>query len=218
MSIERQVAYRTWISNLYTGIYFAGGGEFEPNYLLIGDKKVSRVNIIVIVSEKYVGEKFVSITLDDGSGCVQARAFKDDIGILMPIEMGDLVLFVGKPRVYQEELYLLPEIVSKLDNPNWELLRKAELLKHEGRPKVVVKQAQEAENEEAAQLVTIGGPEREVANKALEVIGQHSEFGISVEMIAEKIDKNLEETEAVVSGLLKEGAIYQDKPGHYKII
>jgi len=41
---------------------------------------------------------------------------------------------------------------------------------------------------------------------------------ISVEMIAEKIDKNLEDTEAIVNGLLKEGAIYQDKPGHYKII
>ena len=218
MSIERRAAHRTWISNLHTGIYFSGGGEFEPNYLLIGDEKISRVNIIAIASEKYVGENFVSITLDDGSGCIQARAFKDDVGILMPVEMGDLVLFVGKPRVYQDELYLLPEIVSKIDNPNWELLRKVELFKHEGRPKIVAKQVQEAEREEAAQLVTIGGPEREIANRALEVIGQHSEFGISVEMIAEKIDKNLEETEAVVNGLLKEGAIYQDKPGHYKII
>ncbi len=218
MSIERQAAYKTWIANLHTGIYVASTGEFEPNYLVIGDKKLARVNVVAIVSEKYVGEKFVSITLDDGSGCVQARAFKDDIGILMPIEMGDLVLFVGKPRVYQEELYLLPEVVSKLNNPNWELLRKVELLKHEGRPKVVVKPVQEAEKEEMAQIVTIGGPERGIANRTLEVIGQHSDFGISVEMIAEKIDKNLEETEAVVSGLLKGGAIYQDKPGHYKII
>jgi len=37
--------------------------------------------------------------------------------------VGDLVLVVGRVRKYEDEIYISPEIVKKV-NPNWELVHK----------------------------------------------------------------------------------------------
>ena len=219
MTYERQLAHKVWIADLFAGVYVASTGEFEPNYLAIDDVKIARVNVIGTVVEKFVGElgSYVTVTLDDGTWSIQLRAFKDDVRLLESVSIGDVVLAIAKPRTYQEELYLLPEIVKKIANPNWELLRKVELLNVRGRPKQAQRAAAEVVQGEQIQVVA-EKRDQGLRNKALEIIAQHSEFGISMDVLAERLDKNLVDAEGIVDGLVREGLVYQDRPGWYKIV
>ena len=49
--------------------------------------------------------------------------------IFDPFATGDIVDFVGKLREYQGEIYLVPEIIRKIDDQNYELLRELEIRK-----------------------------------------------------------------------------------------
>ncbi len=219
MTYERQIAHKVWIADLFSGVYVASTGEFEPNYLAIDDAKIARVNVIGTVVEKFVGElgSYVTVTLDDGTASIQLRAFKDDVRLLESVSIGNIVLAIAKPRTYQEELYLLLETVTRLPNPNWELLRKVELLKARGGPKQVQRAAAEVVQGEQIHVVA-EKRDQGLRNKALEIIAQHSKFGISMDVLAERLDKNLADAEGIVDGLVREGLVYQDKPGWYKIV
>ena len=65
----KNVANKLRIKDLHAGSYVRTEGQFEPNYLTLGDRKISRVNVIaVIVSNEEAG-----LVLDDGSGRIEAR-------------------------------------------------------------------------------------------------------------------------------------------------
>ena len=51
-------------------------------HIEFGDKKILRINIIANSVDKYESQgetRFASITLDDGSGQIKARVFRDDL-------------------------------------------------------------------------------------------------------------------------------------------
>ena len=52
----RQTAYKVRIKDLFSGTYAKEEGEFGINYVLFKNKKISRVNIIANVIEKYENE------------------------------------------------------------------------------------------------------------------------------------------------------------------
>ncbi len=98
--------------------------------------KVSRVNIIATVVDRYQatqerleedGKGFATITLDDGSGVIRAKMWGDLAAKLGKIQVGDLVLVVGRIRSFQEETYINGEVVRRLEDPNWETVRLMEL-------------------------------------------------------------------------------------------
>lgn len=97
---------------------------------------VSRVNIIATVVDRFVatqerlteeGRGFATLTLDDGTGVIRVKLWGDLSAKSSEIQIGDLALVVGKIRSFQGETYINGEIVRKLDDPNWEALRLAEL-------------------------------------------------------------------------------------------
>ncbi|NJK78329.1 MAG: hypothetical protein HC944_06615 [Nanoarchaeota archaeon] len=81
------------------------------------------------VIEKYVQDdekKFASVTLDDASGQIKAKAFGDDIQKFQNLEQGDTIGVIGLLRQWNQEIYILPEIMKKKD-PAFLLVRKLEL-------------------------------------------------------------------------------------------
>ena len=58
--ILRQVAYKVYISDILNNAYVVQQGEWEPNYVDIAGKKVSRVNIIANVVDKQDTERLSS--------------------------------------------------------------------------------------------------------------------------------------------------------------
>ncbi len=98
--------------------------------------QVSRVNIIATVVDRYQatqerldeeGKGFATITLDDGTGVIRAKMWGELAAKLGEIQVGDLVLVVGRIRSFQGETYINGEVVRRLENPNWETVRLLEL-------------------------------------------------------------------------------------------
>lgn len=130
MEKKRSVAYKVRIQDLLDGKYVSPGG-FNPNYILTPlGLRLSRVHLLATVVNTFIStdNKYAFIVVDDGSGIIRAKAFQDT-KIISDIKRGDVVDFVGKVREYNQERYLIPELVKKVSDQNIETLRKLEILK-----------------------------------------------------------------------------------------
>ena len=109
-------AYTLIIKDLIDGEYKTPANE--PAFLEIAwGLNVLKVNLIATVIDNYVSddEKFASITLDDGTGVIRSKAFQNT-RVIADIKAGTIILFIGWIRNYNDELYLVPEIVKPVTN------------------------------------------------------------------------------------------------------
>ena len=133
---QRQTAYKIWISDLINSEYIKQEGEWDPNYIQIRDLNVARVNLVANVVLTYSNEDgtYITLTIDDGSGQIQIKAWRDDTILVKDFKIGDTILVIGRIREYNSQIYLTPEIIRKLENPLWLKVRKLELTKLYGEP------------------------------------------------------------------------------------
>jgi len=125
--MKRAIAYRFRIKDLAGGEYVAGKTINNPTYVKLGDLKVSRVDLLGKVLEKNDSDGFSSMTLQDKTGKIKIKAFGNDSLMAREVAIGDLVRVIGKIRQDQAERFVLGEIVKKIDDANYELLREKEL-------------------------------------------------------------------------------------------
>ena len=128
MEIKRLTTIKSKISDIVSGRYVVLPG-FESNYVLTQNgMRLSRARILATVVDKFLSEsgRYAAMTIDDGTDTIRAKAF-NAVSVFEPFAVGDLVDFVGKLREYQGEIYLVPEIIRKIDDPNYELLRELEI-------------------------------------------------------------------------------------------
>jgi len=219
----RQVAYKVWVSDLVNNEYKQEKGEWEPNYVLVHDKKVSRVNIIANVITNYKNEQgdYVSITMDDGSASIQVKAWKEDVSLIEGLEVGTTVLIIGRIREYNNEKYLTPEIVRKLDKPEWLIYRKKEITKEYGD---LIKKTEQTKKENGINIVTeeevVDSPSREGnRQKILNIIENlSSEEGADKLEIIKEAQLDEQTADGIIQSLLMEGEIFEIKPGKIKIL
>ncbi len=129
MENRRITAQKTNAFELVRGKYVKRPG-FESNYVLTNmGRRLSRIRLVGLVVDKYVSEEgnYAAITLDDESDTIRCKAFMN-MKIFDSVNAGDLVDVVGKVREYNGEIYLMPEIIRKVD-PNFEVLRMLEIAK-----------------------------------------------------------------------------------------
>jgi len=172
----------------------------------LGDKNIVRVNLIANVIDKFESEgetKFATITLDDGSGQIKARVFKEDIGKLQQTNQGDTLLIIGLIRSYNQELYILPEIVKKQD-PKYLLVRKLEIEKLIPKPKT---------NNEKKEIKVFKDQIIESIKNSEENEGIDKE-----ELIMKFKDTNPETISQEIKKLLEEGIIYEPRPGRVRYL
>ncbi len=130
MEIKRQTAIKTRISDIVNSKFIKKEG-LEPSYVLTDlGQRISRAKIVGIVTDKFFNDSnsFSSITIDDGTGAVRIKAFQDNIDMLQNLEIGNLLMIIGRVREYAEENYISPEAIKSIANPNYELLHKVEIL------------------------------------------------------------------------------------------
>jgi len=236
----RQTAFKVWISDLVNGEYVKQEGEWTPNFVQIKDMKVSRVNIVASVIMKYKNDdsSHISLTLDDGSENISLKSWNEETKLLEDVEIGDIILTIARAREYNGKIYLTPEIVRKLDKTEWMKLRKLELMKEHGERKPAeartVEQIQEEASEQVKTMASSGEIkiEEEVVveeavvddspadrQKILDLI-ESNDSGDGVEITDLAADSNLgeEETNSIIQEMLKEGEIFEIKPGKLKLI
>jgi len=224
----RQTAYKVWIADLVNGEYITPSGEWEPSYIKIKDKKVSRVNIIANVISKYQNEDstYISLTIDDGSENIQIKAWNEDAILLKEVNIGDMILTVSRVRQYNNNIYLVPEIVKKLDKPEWITLRKLELISEYGertqheKPIVETPQTiQEDQPELIEEEVVEDVASQSKRQKLLNLIKKNDNGdGVEINLVVEEAGFEEQTTTSLIQDLLKEGEIFEIKPGRVKLI
>jgi RecG-like helicase len=196
---KRNTAYKLRIGDLIKSKPVVVEGKFL--FLELGDKKVSRVNIIANVVDKYVSEgdkKYAALTLDDASGQIKLKSFGDEIAILKDKTQGDTVQVIGTTRDYNNEIYILPEIVKKVD-PQWLLVRKLEI-----------------QNARKDLPLNTNAPLREVVLEKIK--NAEANDGIDVDKLILDIETSPSLINAEVKKLLEDGSIYEPRPGRLRYL
>ena len=205
---KRETAYKLRINDILRGNQIFEESE-GPNKRLkcieLGNKQIQRINIIANVIDKYESEgekRFASITVDDGSGQIRLRVFGEDMKKFKDLTQGDTVLIIGVLRYFNQETYILPEIIKK-QNPKYLLVRKLEI------EELYEKQPTEEQKEEVKIL------RDEVINL---IKNSESEQGIEKEEMILKVKAQPELISQEIQKLLEEGIIYEPKPGRVRYL
>ena len=209
---ERMTAKMVSLSEIASGEWVHQDG-MEPSYVVLKNKeKVSRVRVMATVVSKFSSDdgNFGSLTIDDGTDTLRAKSFKD-LSLIEKVEPGALVEVIGKIREYNSEIYIMPEIMKAVNDPNKFILRKLELIKR--------KQSLPKENETESR----SGPENPMEQKAgfrknIISIIEAEKDGIEYALLIEKSGKSEEEVEPIVNDILSEGICYEPTPGKIKKI
>jgi RPA family protein len=223
-SFKRHPAVKIWIASLLTSKSMKDEGEFGSTFFVVGNRKVARVNLIASIISVYKNEdgSYASADIDDGSGLIRLKSWREDVKNLVGLNVGDLVMVIGRPREYAEEIYVSPEIVKRLDNPLWSKLRKLELTRSLGEP-ISVTTILKTENggnnlettkESFVEEVVDNTESDNDRQKVLNLIEKSGEM--SIDMIKQSL--KLSSLDTVIKSLVMDGEVYQNRPGYLKIV
>lgn len=242
MAFERQVAKKARIQDIVNGKFVPGSrgsgeGEFVPSVVINQwGEKISRVNLIATVTEKFKNPEgtFASLTVDDGTGAIQARVFGEDVGMFDELKKGDLVLLIGRMKEYQGSIYVQAEIVNRSSIEN-ETLRRLELLEHLYDRKNFVENIRNMAKHLSIEELREHAKRVEIDDQSLEAILEEKEVdykpqilkfmeslddgdGVEVSKLFGMLTLPDNVVERAIDDLLNEGSIYEPFPGKFKPI
>ena len=203
-TFQRQVAYKIRISDILNGSFIKD--ELSAGYIKLNDANVSRVNIIATVVYKAEQPSTSNALIDDGTGKILLRSFENS-SIFSKADVGDAVLLIGKIREFNNERYIVPEILKKIDNIEWMSVRKLEVKD----AKVLGNKIKNENNnliEEVAHNIN--------ENIFLLIKKLDKGEGVSVEEIINEYNNG--ETEGIINKLLENGDIFEVMPGKLKVL
>jgi RPA family protein len=202
--IKRETAIICTVTDLLNGSFVRTEG-WSPSYFTTDLGDISRVNLVgVIVSKELAG----GVLLDDGGGRILLRSFEGDV--FGSVDTGDLVIVIGRPRVYNEQKYVLPEIIRKID-PKWGSYRQIQL--EILRKKVRIT----PEKKENRVLIKEDVQPVNYFQKIMEFI-RDLDVGAGADI--DEVTKRSEAPNAdtLIRKLIEEGEIFEIKPGKLKIL
>ena len=179
-----------------------GATKEKFRFLELGDRKIIRVNIIANIIEKYASEgekRYATITIDDATGQIRVKTFGDDVAKFADISQGDTISIIGVLRSYNRDMYVLPEIIKKVD-PRYLLVRKLEL-----------------DKKSSPSSGAIATPEKKlgVRDEIIELIKAGGDSGgISTEDLILKVKSGSPEViNSEIIKLIEDGMVYEPRPG-----
>ena len=190
---KRATAYKLKVGDIFSGRKILDGERF--NFLELGNRRISRVNLVANIVEKFSSSEkaYISLTIDDASGQIRVKIFGDDVQKFLDINQGDTVLIIGLLRNYNNELYITPEIIRKQD-PRYLLVRKLEFEKNA--PK-------EIDTRERLAL----------ADKIINRVKGAEPEGVSHEKLVLDLHETPDLINQEIRKALEQGIIYEPRPG-----
>lgn len=141
-SFKRFPAIRCWIKNIMEGKYSI---EKKSLYTIFGDVKRVRIVATVIdkreiISPQSTDDDFlleegdrsnlrIEFDLDDGTGLIRAILWRANPDHFKNYIKGDIIDVIGLIRKWREDIQISPEIIKKIKDPNFILLRDAEIIR-----------------------------------------------------------------------------------------
>lgn len=202
------------------------------NYLLTPDqKKIYRLNLMAAILEKETRGNITNFLVDDGTGIIVLRSFEDNKS-LRQLNIGEVILITGRLRVYNQERYLSPEIVKKID-PLWLKIRAKEMkhLIQKSSEKAMIQKELVPETgilpeKNSGDFVEFREIEEIIVEEENESLPNQKIFQLIKEMdlgsgaaIEEIINKSpLKDTGIIIQKMLEKGDIFQNSPGKVKVL
>lgn len=246
MDKRRQTAYKCCLGELTKGSFVKGEG-LEPGSIITNlGRKVSRIRVLATVVNKFVNDDktYGFLVLDDSTETLRVKIWQN-IKIIENIQIGDLVDVTGKIREYDGELYVMPEIVRKVD-ANWEILRRAELaeiwqsqknkieiiksamkqIADQEELKIYVKEKHSIDPEESVAILQniskSNDPQPKVESASYKdkilniILTVGGADGADFGAIMEESKLDENIIDSTLNELLESGAIYEPRPGKFK--
>lgn len=218
---QRQTAYPLWIADVLSGTYVVGDRDAVYDAFTVRGKNIVRVNLMGTAVDSYINQdgSFGSLTIDDGTGTIRVKAFKEDLKKLGEAKRGDLVNCLGLVKEYNDERYMTAEVVRVLGDPYWLLFRMLTLSKQVPLRSVTIQEGhQPTQDQNYLQEETPRPPAKESSSptKQLLTLITSVEEGISLVDLEQKLAISRQDLMILVDTMVNEGEIYQFKPGHYK--
>ncbi len=191
---KRNTAYKLRVGDILKAKPILNEGKLL--FLELADKKISRVNIIANVIDKYIqdGEKkYAAITVDDASGQIKLKNFGEDIKMLQELTQGDTIQIIGLIREYNGEIYIQPEIAKPVD-AKWLLVRKLEI-----------------QSSRKDMPVSGNAPIRDIILEKIK--SSETNEGIDIEQLILDTEASPDLIHAEIKKLLEDGLIYEPRPG-----
>jgi RPA family protein len=157
MEIKRITAKKASIGEVTSGNFVKKSG-FESSYILTNlGRRLSRIRVMGLVVDKFTSpdDRYATVTLDDSTDTLRCKTFVNT-KMFDGFGGGDLVDVFGKLREYNGEVYMVPEILKKVQ-PNFETLRLLELEKQirEQRDKIKKIRELQKQTSDANELKTV---------------------------------------------------------------
>ena len=201
---KRQVACKVWVSDILNSNFMKD--EASAGYIKINDVVVSRVNLIATVVYKADQDQNLNgVMIDDGTGKILLRSF-ENFAAFSKVDVGDMVLIVGRIREFSSEKYVMPEILKKLDDIGWMALRKVELKNH-----ILIEQKEEKIDDTGKNISMNAGEQLYTLIKKFD-----TGDGADIDEIIK--NSGLNDAESMINRLLENGDIFEIKPGRIKVL
>jgi len=198
--IKRETAIICAVNDILQGSFVRTEG-WAPSYFATDAGNISRVNLMGVVVEKEEG----GVIIDDGTGRILLRSFE---ATLPEVDIGELVLIIGRPRVFNEKKYVVPEIMRKI-NPAWAEFRKLQL----GMITRVTTFARAEKKEVANESPKGQNPYQKIVEFIKDL--DNGEGADAGEVERRSGFSNAGE---LISRLIEEGEIFEIRPGRIKIL
>lgn len=179
-------------------------------------QNIISVRVLGDVVFKFLGENnYGFIVVDDGTETIRASIF--DSLKLNDIKIGDIVDVIGKTKDYNGEKYISAEIIRKVEDPNWEILRKIEILRERdgkttAKETVIEKKPEETEDKIEIVEEKIKEPEKIL----LSCFEKQNE--ISMEELKKLTNLDEETVKETVKKLMLDGEIFEPRAGRLRLI
>lgn len=204
---KRNTAYKLRIGDLFKGknVFY----EDRLSFVELGDKKIIRVNIVANIIDKFLSEgekKYLSFTIDDASGQIRIKIFGESVNKFSDLNQGDSIMVIGNLRSFNNELYILPEII-KVKDPRYLFVRKLELEAGTEKTKQTTRREEE-KNEVKA-----------VRDQIIDMMkNAEKEGGLETEKLIMQINAEPELINQEIRKLLEEGIAFEPRPGRLRFL
>ena len=238
-TLKRYPATRCWIKNILNGKY---NSEDKSYNTIFG--KIKRIRIVATIIDKReaistqtsneepvtdgfdASEARLEFYLDDGTGYIRAILFKVDPERYKDFVKGDIIDVVSRVGSWNDSPQLYPEIMKKITNPNFVLLRDAEIIKKikSGEvQEVLLPESKTKDNGEDSSEIdiedlfegNIPSETEKIKEKILTTIQSHSN-GIGFDKLVEALNISENNLKDYIRDLEMESKIYQPEKGIYQ--
>jgi len=129
---DLRVAVKIRVVDLVTGEYVPQS-EGSPAFVKTRIGDIRSVRVLGTVVDRYEREDervFASLTVHDGSGVVRVKVWDENVSLLKDFKKNDIIDVIGRISYWEarEEIFIVPDLITPVEDFNWELLRRLEII------------------------------------------------------------------------------------------